>query len=54
MLKYTNMGNFKPIGEIGQMFSHIYQFVENKKLIFGDILAVISIIVVAYLWAIIE
>ena len=31
MLKYTNIGNFKPIGEIGEMFSHIYQFVENKK-----------------------
>ena len=27
---------------------------KEKKLIFGDVLAVISIIVVAYLWAIIE
>ena len=31
MLKYTNRGNFKPMGEIGGMFSHIYQFVENIK-----------------------
>lgn len=31
MLKYTKIGNFEPVGEIGGMFSHIYQFVENIK-----------------------